>query len=122
MSRTHVLLTIAGLAVAASARADQDSARLAAAAKAVLTKSCARCHAGGQSEGGIGFILDAKQLVERKKVIAGDAAKSRLFKKVQAGEMPPEDEKPRPTPEEIAALKAWIDAGAPALQEADAKD
>src|SRR5262249_51638752 len=99
---------------------DQDSGRLAAAAKAILAKNCARCHAGGQAEGGFGFILDAKQLVERKKLIPGDAAKSRLFKKVQAGEMPPEDEKPRPTPEEIAMLKAWIDAGAPAVTQAAA--
>src|SRR5262249_19433172 len=88
---------------------------IASAAKAVLEKSCARCHANGQSEGGFGFVLDAQQLVERKKVIAGDSAKSRLFKKVQSGEMPPEDEKPRPTAGEIAALKAWIDAGAPAF-------
>jgi serine/threonine-protein kinase len=29
--------------------------------------------------------------------------------------MPPEDEKPRPTADEVAALKAWIDAGAPAF-------
>src|SRR5262249_10849580 len=32
---------------------------------------------------------------------------------VQDGEMPPEEEKPRPTAEEISALKAWIDNGAP---------
>src|SRR5437016_8561844 len=118
MNRTHVLLTAALFAaVGAPARAGQDPAQLAAASQAVLKKSCARCHAGGQSEGGFGFVLDAKQLAEKKKVIAGDAAKSRLFKKVQAGEMPPEDEKPRPTPEEVAALKAWIDAGAPAFPE-----
>jgi len=84
-----------------------------AAAKAALEKSCARCHANGQSEGGFGFVLDAKELVARKKVVPGDAAKSLLFKKIKAGEMPPEDEKPRLSEEEIAALKAWIDAGAP---------
>jgi serine/threonine-protein kinase len=104
--------------MAAPARAAEDPAKLAAAAKAVLEKNCARCHANGQAEGGFGFVLDAKQLVDKKRVIADDSAKSRLFKKVQAGEMPPEDEKPRPTPEEIAALKAWIDAGAPAFAEA----
>ena len=59
----------------------------------------------------------AKHLIERKKVVPGDAAKSRLFKKVEAGEMPPEDEKPRPTAEEINTLKSWIDAGAPAVTE-----
>ena len=92
-----------------------------AAAKAALEKNCARCHANGQSEGGFGFLLDAKELVARKKVVPGDAAKSLLFKKVQAGEMPPEDEKPRPTAEEIAALKAWIDGGAPAFGTVAAK-
>src|SRR4051812_38680041 len=117
MSRTPLLLT-ATLLAAAPARADQDSAGLAAAAQAVLARHCARCHAGGQAEGGFGFVLDARELVGRRKVRAGDAAKSRLFKRVQGGEMPPEDEKPRPTPEEVAALKVWIDAGAPAFGEA----
>src|SRR5262245_48679390 len=122
MFRPRLLLTAAFLAAAAPARADQDPAKLAAAAQAVLQKTCARCHAGGQSEGGFGFVLDVKQLVEKKKVVAGDAAKSRLFKKVQAGEMPPEDEKPRPTADEVAALKAWIDAGAPAVAEGPAPE
>jgi len=111
----YPLLLIPLLLTAAPARADEAADRLAAAAKAVLEKTCARCHANGQAEGGFNFVLDAKQLVERKRVIAGDSAKSRLFKKVQSGEMPPEDEKPRPTADEIAALKAWIDAGAPAF-------
>jgi serine/threonine-protein kinase len=109
LSLTAIVLTTA------SARADEAASRLAATAKAVLVKNCSRCHANGQAEGGFGFVLDAKQLVERKKVTAGNSAKSRLFKKVQSGEMPPEDEKPRPTAEEITALKAWIDAGAPAF-------
>ncbi len=120
MTRPHLLLTAAFLAAAAPARADVDPAKLAAAAKAVLEKTCARCHAGGQSEGGFGFVLDVEQLAAKRKIVRGDAAKSRLFKKVQAGEMPPEDEKPRPTADEVAALKAWIDAGAPALTEAAA--
>ena len=118
MSRTCWLLTAAFLA-AAPARG-QDTARLATAAQAALAKSCARCHAGGEAEGGFGFVLDAKQLVQRKKVVPGDAAKSRLFKRVQAGEMPPEDEKPRPTPGEVAAIKAWIETGASAFPEAAA--
>src|SRR3954452_976508 len=104
-------LPVVAIMLAASPAHAADNS--ATAAKAVLEKNCARCHANGQTEGGFGFVLDAKQLVEKKRVIERDSAKSRLFKKVQAGEMPPEDEKPRPTPEEIAALKAWIDAGAP---------
>jgi mono/diheme cytochrome c family protein len=120
MNRTRVLLATALLITAAPARAADEPAKLAAAAQAVLKKACARCHADGQTEGGFGFVLDLKKLVEKNKVVAGDAAKSRLFKKVQGGEMPPEDEKPRPTAEEIAALKAWIDAGAPAASETTA--
>src|SRR5947209_14554332 len=108
MTRTHLICTAALLAAALPARADKDPAALAAAARDVLKKSCARCHADGQTEGGFGFALDAKRLVDGKKVRPGDAARSRLFKRVESGEMPPEDEKPRPAAEEIAALKAWI--------------
>src|SRR5262245_26313666 len=111
--RRSLLLTTAVLLAATPARADEDKAKLASAAKAVLEKTCARCHANGQSEGGFGFVLDVKLLREKNKIVAGDSAKSRLFKKVQSKEMPPEDEKPRPTDAEIDALKAWIDAGAP---------
>src|SRR5687768_13357484 len=112
-------LLIGTLMLAASNRARAGD--IATAAKIALDRNCARCHANGQSEGGIGFLLDAKELVARKKVIPGDAAKSLLLKKVQSGEMPPEDEKPRPSAEEIAALKAWIDAGAPAFATVTAK-
>jgi serine/threonine-protein kinase len=114
MPKYSILLT--ALLTTPVARADATAD--AKAAKAMLEKTCARCHANGQAEGGFGFVLDAKKLVERKKVIPGDSAKSRLFKKVQSGEMPPEDEKPRPTPEEIASLNAWIDAGAPPFPDA----
>jgi serine/threonine-protein kinase len=117
-TRTIVIAVVAAGLSAAQGRGAEDGAKLAAAAQAVLKKSCARCHADGQAEGGFGFVLDAKQMIERKKVVPGDAAKSRLFKKVEAGEMPPEDEKPRPTPEEIATLKAWIDAGTPGVEAA----
>jgi serine/threonine-protein kinase len=122
MRRHSLLLFVALFATAAPARAVQDPAKLAAAAQAVLKRACARCHADGQSEGGFGFVLDLKKLVEKNKVVPRDAAKSRLFKKVQAGEMPPEDEKPRPTADEVATLKAWIDAGAPSVAEAPAAE
>jgi serine/threonine-protein kinase len=111
MFRFRLILTAFVLATA-SARADEATDRLAAAAKGVLEKNCSRCHANGQAEGGFGFVLDARQLIERNKVIPGNSAKSRFFKKVRAGEMPPEDEKPRPSADELATLQRWIDAGA----------
>jgi hypothetical protein len=52
------------LTIATPARADPDSTRLAA--QTVLTKTRVRCYASGQPEGGFDFVLDAKQLVEKK--------------------------------------------------------
>src|SRR5262249_34551056 len=73
------------------------------------------CHGpAGTNEGGINYILDVKKLQEKKKIVAGDPARSKLLKKVVAGEMPPEDEKFRPGKEEISLLERWIQAGAPA--------
>src|SRR5262249_49076801 len=63
-------------------------------------------------EGGLNYILDAKTLVARKKVIPGDPANSKLLKRITAGEMPPEDEKPRPSEKDIAILTQWIQANA----------
>ena len=36
--------------------------------------------------------------------------------------MPPPDEEPRPSAAEIATVKAWIEAGAPAIAAAHAAD
>ena len=82
-------------------------------AEAVLRKNCYRCHGeSGSVEGGINFLLDRGRLVARKLVQPGMAQKSKLFRRVILGEMPPEGENPRPSDEEVATLKRWIDAGA----------
>jgi WD40 repeat protein/mono/diheme cytochrome c family protein len=82
--------------------------------KAVLQTHCHRCHGQeGASEGGFNFILDLDKLVARKKVAPGNAMESPLFKRVAAGKMPPPEIEHRPTAEEIALLRRWIDAGAP---------
>jgi WD40 repeat protein len=94
--------------------ADEKQAALAAKAKTILQKYCYRCHGqDGAAEGGFNYVLDRRRLVERRRVAPGDAAKSRLLRRVLEGEMPPEDEKPRPDPDEAATLKQWVEAGAP---------
>ncbi len=101
--------------------AGPDGADLARQAHTVLKAHCYRCHGqDGTVEGGLNFVLDFKALVGRKKVVPGDAAKSKLYKRLVDADnpMPPEDEKVRPTKEEIALVKAWVDAGAPGLPEA----
>lgn len=113
-SRSAVALLCLGVVTAGGSAADADP-QLAAQAFAVLKTNCARCHGpDGTNEGGMNYILDVKQLVERKKIVPGDPSKSKLFKRVAEDEMPPEDEKPRPSKEEVALLEKWIQAGAPA--------
>jgi WD40 repeat protein/mono/diheme cytochrome c family protein len=91
-----------------------DPTDLARDAFAVLKANCYRCHGqDGNREGGFGGVLDPTVLRERKLVVPGDAEQSKLFRRVTKGQMPPPDESPRPTPADVAALKAWIDAGAP---------
>jgi WD40 repeat protein/mono/diheme cytochrome c family protein len=94
--------------------AEPEAKELASKAREVLSVHCYRCHGqDGAVEGGFNFILDARSLVARNKVVPGNAAKSKLFRRIHDGEMPPEEEKTRPSEAEVALLKKWIEAGAP---------
>jgi hypothetical protein len=95
-------------------RITESDKALGESARAILKKNCYRCHGeNGTAEGAFNYILDRDRLVLRKKIKPGDADKSRLFRRTKDGEMPPEDEKVRPTADDIATLKKWIEAGAP---------
>lgn len=100
--------------IARTAHAADNSQALAAKAQAVFKTYCYRCHGqDGAIEGGLNYVADLGKLVARKKVVPGDPAASRLFKRLDDGTMPPPEEKPRPTEAEIAAVKKWIATGAP---------
>jgi hypothetical protein len=74
-----------------SEKAPTAAEQLAARAHCVLRTYCHRCHGeGGAAEGGMNFVLDLQKLVARKRIIPGNAEKSRLYRRVQRGEMPPE--------------------------------
>ncbi len=104
----------AGLLLVYALPAAADDAALAAKAHAVLKASCHRCHGqDGSVEGAMNFVLDLGKLADRKKVVAGNAAGSRLFRRMADGSMPPPDEHPRPSAADLAAVREWIDAGAP---------
>ena len=104
-----LMLTFAGPAFAGD-----DPKQLASQAQAILKTHCYRCHGqDGAIEGGMNYGTDLNKLISRKKVIPGDPAGSRLFKRMEEGTMPPPGEKTRPSPEEIASIKKWIIAGAP---------
>src|SRR5581483_11919248 len=85
------------------ASADDDPKQLAAQAQAVLKTHCYRCHGqDGAIEGGMNYVTDLAKLVARRKIVPGDPAASRLFKRMDDDSMPPSGEKPRPTAEELA--------------------
>ena len=112
MNRTLALigtLLVPALAAAQNKLPDPTAAKAAA----ILKSHCYRCHGeNGSVEGGINFMLDRSRLVARKLVLPGMAQKSKLFRRVILGEMPPEGEHPRPSDAETQTLKQWIDAGA----------
>jgi WD40 repeat protein/mono/diheme cytochrome c family protein len=120
--RTTLLTSLAALLAlsATSARADdrpdgKQDQQLARQARAVLKTHCYRCHGqDGSVEGSMNYVTDLAKLVARKKVLPNDAKGSRLFRRVDEGTMPPPDEQPRPSAAEVAVLKKWIEAGAPA--------
>jgi tetratricopeptide (TPR) repeat protein/mono/diheme cytochrome c family protein len=104
--------------------ADPERDALAQKAHDIFKANCYRCHGqDGAIEGGFNFVLDFKTLVTRKKVVPGDAAHSKVYKRLtnDADPMPPADEKPRPSPDDVAVIKQWIDAGAPDVPAAAAR-
>lgn len=80
----------------------------------ILKAHCFHCH-GGEGENKGGLDLRLKRLIAAggesgPAIVGGNHAESLLIEKVQSGEMPPTDKKL--SPDEIATLAAWIDAGA----------
>lgn len=110
------------VALASGVRSNDDKAALAEKALVILKTNCYRCHGQeGANEGGFNYVLDRQRLVAGKKIVPGDSAQSRLFKKLKKGEMPPEDEKPRPAQADIGVIREWIEAGAPDFHPAPAR-
>ena len=91
---------------------------LALQTQAVLKANCYRCHGEeGASEGGFNFALNLQKLAQTL-VKPGNAAGSALYERLTATDdsaMPPIGETPRPSATDIATVKAWIEAGAPAI-------
>jgi hypothetical protein len=94
-----------------------EGAELATKVQGVLQAACYRCHGeDGASEGGFNFVLNLEKLAQTV-VKPRNTAGSLLWERMAATDdsvMPPVGEDPRPTAEELAMVKAWIDAGAPA--------
>ena len=84
----------------------------AAAAELMVTTSCGDCHGDGpRIEGGLRDIADLALMVERGLIVPFNSAGSRMFQRIDAGQMPPPGS-PAPAASEIDVLRTWIDCGA----------
>jgi formylglycine-generating enzyme required for sulfatase activity len=65
-------------------------------------------------------VLDPRQLIARRKVVPRDPDQSKLYRKLTDKDdpMPPADVERRPTADEIAAVRKWIEDGAKDFQPA----
>lgn len=106
-------LSLRGPSAPLVARPENDKV-LAQQAHVILEKYCFRCHGrDGAARGQVNYILNRDRLVSRGKVVPKDADRSKLIQLIAARQMPPESAKERPSDNEVALLRKWIDAGAP---------
>lgn len=100
-----------------AAGADEATPDYATQVAPLLTKYCAGCHNDDDREGDFSLASFAslqKGTPGGPALLPGDAEGSRMIRVLMPGadpSMPPEGE-PRPSDDEVALLKAWIDAGA----------
>src|SRR5579872_4434830 len=110
---------------AAPTARDAEQAALAEQVRGVLEANCYRCHGQeGANEGGFNFVLNLEKLA-RTLVKPKSPAGSLLYKRLSATDedvMPPEGEKPRPSAADIALVRSWIEAGAPAPEVAKPRE
>jgi mono/diheme cytochrome c family protein len=83
-------------------------------AQATLTNDCSSCHgASSPAKGGFSTVLDVPALLASGKVVKNQPDMSLIYKRISAGSMPPVEVMKRPGDADIAALKDWINCGAP---------
>src|SRR3954471_20939778 len=86
---------------------------------AIFAKHCLACHDSKEAEGSL--VLETPETIyaggdSGDVIVPGNAAKSLQVKRIEHGEkpfMPPPKKAPKLADAEIAAIRAWIDAGAP---------
>ena len=118
-----VPIVIATLCASSTAQGqDPDHAELARDAKTLLKTHCYRCH-GVEKEVPEFDVLDVPGMKisrsdEPSFVVAGKPDESLLWQRMGIdADMPPEKVKKRPTEDELATIRKWIEAGAPAAEE-----
>src|SRR6185437_5368986 len=82
------------------------------AALDVLRKHCSACHGKGPRPRAALNVLDVELLVRQRRVVLPKRPKeSELLVLMESGSMPPGD-RPKPSRQEVEAVRRWIEAGA----------
>ena len=117
-SGRHFLLS---LVLACAATAPLSAAEPPSYSKQIrpfLTRYCSECHNAKEIQGGLNLESYASLMeggLHGPVLVAGKADDSRIVMQVEGKmkpTMPPKKAARRPTPEEVAVLRAWVDAGA----------
>jgi len=77
----------------------------------ILLEFCSGCHNASSATGGVDATSFAGLMAKADIVVPGDPDASIILEMLEGGMMPPVG-KPRPTAEQVAAIRAWITAGA----------
>lgn len=94
--------------------AEPNSEALASQVKEILRKRCYECHGGSRTQGGVKILDHALLVGERQVVVPREADNSLLYQVLTASDessMPPAGQ-PRPSLDEIDAIRRWIATGA----------
>ena len=113
LSGGALMLCLAALALAGSARAAEVAAPFRNDIQPILQEYCSDCHADGAKKGEVAFD-EFKSDAELLK----PELWSKVLKNVRAGLMPPE-KKARPSTEQVAQVENWIKHSAFGLDPAD---
>ncbi len=94
---------------------------LARAALGAFAAKCVQCHGPqvAHPRAAFGYVTDLKRLVTNGKyIVPGDLVKSELWSEIAEGDMPPDEARNGPLdPAQVQAVREWILAGAPVLDQ-----
>ena len=114
MNMRFALIVFAFFAGADRAPA-QDKIDFARDIRPILSNHCFKCHGPAKQESGM-RLDDRDRATRRKIIVPGRPGESKLLARVQSDDaderMPPPEAGERLKPEQIAALKKWIEQGA----------
>jgi mono/diheme cytochrome c family protein len=98
------LLTVAAVAAPRSPKKPAPPSTFDAVVRPFVAENCATCHNATKRKGG----LDLESYETREAMLRDADRWEEVVRKLRGGQMPPEDE-PRPDPQELKEVVAWVE-------------